>query len=76
MTVNYLVGVEPAFLEQYSTEPAPSRNALVRGYRKFMTGYGGRERQGDGEREREEKREEGKGDERDRELPLQKMVER
>lgn len=57
MTVNYLVGVEPAFLEQHSTEPAPSRNALVRGYRKFVTGYGGRERDREMERERGKKKE-------------------
>lgn len=75
MTVNYLVGVEPAFLEQHSTEPAPSRNVLVGGIESLLQGMG-EERDREMEREREEKREEGKRDERDKELPLQKMVER
>lgn len=67
MTVNYLVGVELAFLEQHSTEPAPSRNVLVGGIESLLQGMGEeRDREMEREREREEKEEEGKGDERDR----------
>lgn len=52
MTVNYLVGVELAFLEQHSTEPAPSRNVLVGGIESLLQGMG-EERDREMERERE-----------------------
>lgn len=42
MTVNYLIhaGVKLTFLEQQSTEPAPSRNVLVGGIESLLEDTG------------------------------------